>query len=166
MHLNDHIIASIMEDVIFSEKFLLKPLHYHLLPGLTLWRDVLLWNTPPLSATISQLSLLSGVTRHLIFSTSSIISLKTGNHVASLSSVFGLLSIYQICDYVQFFEVLSPVYLTIPRCFAWAPWNRHHTPLNPVLFSVFLPLTFPSILTFQKYVLSPIWSIWQFCKFY
>jgi len=33
----------------------------------------------------------------------------TSNRAASLPSVFGLLSIYQICDYVQFFEALSPV---------------------------------------------------------
>jgi len=141
--------------VIFSKKFLrlLKPLHYHLLTGLTpfwLWRDVLLWfeirfpsfigddltlallltsgylatlrfaqphkllqsipgRTRPLShrghfAIIP--AEISGVTRHLIY---------TFNVIHHLFEDGGIMSppfrqfldyyrsIYQICDYMQFF---------------------------------------------------------------
>jgi len=117
-------------DVIFSKKFLLKPLHYHLLPGSTpfwLWHDVLLWFEIRFVSFIGYdfaiiPAEISGVTRHLIYTFNVIHHLfEDGKIVPPPLRQFldYYRSIYRICDYVQFFEVLSPYfYLTMPRCFA------------------------------------------------
>jgi len=152
--------------VISSKKFLrlLKPLHYHLLPSLTpfwLWRDVLLWFEIRFPSFIGDdfaiiPAEISGVTRHLIY---------TFNVIHHLFEDGGIMSppfrqfldyyrsIYQICDYMQFF-LKSFLLLFL----------SDHAPvlllcLSPVEST---PYTFESGIIFCI----SIWGIWQFCEFY
>jgi len=95
IHLNDHLIYN-GSDVIFSKKFLLKPLHYHLLPGLTPGFGVTFFFGLKYASFIGDVfviipaerghpsSYLFNIIHHLF----------EGNHAASLPSVFLLLSLY------------------------------------------------------------------------
>ena len=83
-------------DVIFSKKFLLKPLHYRLLPGLTPGFGVTFFFGLKYASFIGgNFAIIPAERGHPSSYLFNIIHhLFEGNHAASLPSVFGLLSLY------------------------------------------------------------------------